>query len=472
MAGSNDSAIMRGFSTAVSPLVPDLLAADTADVPAGLKSTGNYLPSEKKVPLARYYDRAFAALEIERLWKKVWQYACREEDLPNVGDRLPYTVGPLSYVIVRSGPNEFRAFHNTCLHRGTRLCDGQGSGDTLRCPFHAWEWKLDGRLHNLPSRWDFPQVQDDQYRLPEVKVDTWGGYIFINPDPNAGPLKDALGVLPAHFQKAPAEERFTAFHIRKKVRANWKVTMEAFLEAYHVIETHSDSMGFTGDASTQYDIWDDGKSHISRLITPLGTPSPHLGEEASIEDAANMTFQAFALAMPGVPVPKVDANASLPPRAQIAQWRRQLMTGALGRDFSAWADTMLVDTIQYFMFPNFCPWFAEGLPLVYQFLPYGDDPTVSVMDVRLTAPLPAGGVRPPVAPVLELDFDEAFASKPEIGLLSIIFDQDMSNLPRIQAGMTAAAGDRAYATLGRYQEQRIVHFHEVLERYLGLAGGA
>ncbi len=90
------------------------------------------------------------------------------------------------------------------------------------------------------------------------------------------------------------------------------------------------------------------------------------------------------------------------------------------------------------------------------------------MSVRLTAPLPGGGApRPPPAPIWELDFDEPFSSKPEIGLLSLIFDQDMSNLPRIQSGIRGAATTRAEATLGRYQEQRIQHFHEVLEKLLG-----
>jgi hypothetical protein len=119
------------------------------------------------------------------------------------------------------------------------------------------------------------------------------------------------------------------------------------------------------------------------------------------------------------------------------------------------------------MFPNFCPWYGEGLPLVYQFLPYGTNPNESVMNIRLTAPLPTGTPRPASARIVELDFDEPFSAKPEIGILSMIFDQDMSNLPRIQAGLRAAAPERACSTLGRYQEQRIRHFHQVLEKTLG-----
>ena len=130
----------------------------------------------------------------------------------------------------------------------------------------------------------------------------------------------------------------------------------------------------------------------------------------------------------------------------------------------------MIDSIEYFMFPNFCPWYGEGLPLVYQFLPYGDNPNESVMSVRLTAPMPGGGSpRPPSAAIRQIGFDERFDTAPEIGLLSVIFDQDMSNIPRVQTGLKAAAEGRAVATLGQYQEQRIRHFHEVLEKMLGLS---
>ena len=325
--------VIRGFSSAVSPLTEALLAADTRDVGVGLKARGNHLPPQKKIPLARYYSREYAALEKERLWKKTWQFACREEDIPKVGDRLPYSVGDLSFVIVRDSPDTFKAFYNTCLHRGTRLCDGVGSATSLRCPFHAWEWNLDGTLKSIPSRWDFSQVATAEYRLPEIKLGTWGGFIFINPDSSAAPLESSLGVLPKFFESCPAEDRFTTFHIRKRVRANWKVTLEAFLEAYHVVETHSDSLSFTGDASTQYDIWEDGAAHISRLITPLGIPSPHLGDEASVAAAADRAFEVFAMAVPGAAVPKFDPTSDVAPRAQVALWRRQTMGSGLGRDF-------------------------------------------------------------------------------------------------------------------------------------------
>lgn len=468
MAG-DDTAIQRGFGTSVSPVAHDLLKTDSRPVPETLSASGNYMPGPKTIPFTRYYDRAFADLEREKLWKKVWQIACREEDLPEVGDRLEYKVGTLTYMIVRSAENEYRAFHNFCRHRGTRLCDGFGAGDTVRCPFHGWEWNLDGSLKNIPSRWDFAQVKDRDYGLVEVKVGRWGGFIFIHPEKDAPPLESVLGVLPSHFKPWPLEEHFTAVHVRKHLRANWKLTLEAFLESYHVIETHSEALGFTGDASTTYDIWDDGRSHVSRLITPSGVPSPHLGEGAPLATTGELTYAAFAMAMPGIPVPKYDPTSKLNLRAQVADWRRQTMGAALGVDLSQLSDAAMIDSIQYWCFPNFCPWWGEGLPLVYQFLPHGDDPEQSIMDVRLMLPLPGGGApRPPSAPIRHIAPSERFGDSPELGILSIIFDQDAGNLERLQAGVKSATPETAFATLGRYQECRIQHFHEVLEKQLGL----
>lgn len=460
--------MIRGASSRVSPLAGELLRVDSIPLELALRSSGNHVPRGRRIRFDRFLDTAFAAREKERLWKRVWQVACREEDIPEVGDRVVYAVADLSFVIVRSAETQFRAFRNACLHRGTRLCDGAGSGDSLRCPFHGWEWDLEGALRNVPSRWDFPDVTPEGYRLPQVKVGTWDGFVFINPDPDATPLARVLGVLPDHFSQWRFADRFTAVHVRKLVRANWKITLEAFLEAYHVIETHADSLGFTGDSSTQYDIWDDGISHVSRLITPSVVPSPHLGDDASIEVAANEAFEAYAMAIPGMKAPKFDRASPFSARAQVAAWRRATLGATFGRDFSSRSDAAMLDSIQYFMFPNFCPWWGEGLPLVYRFLPFGNDPAQSIMEIRLMLPVPESGPRPPSAPVRQIGFDESIREVSEIGILARIFEQDMGNLPRIQAGLSAAADERAFETLGRYQEQRILHFHEVLDRTLGV----
>ena len=456
--------IIRGMGTKESPLVKDLLASDSCNVPEILKVDGNYLPETRTVKFEDYYSPEFAALELDHVWKKSWQYVCREEDVPKVGDRYPYDVGTLSFIIVRSGENEFTALYNSCLHRGTKLCSAISSGEGIRCPFHGWNWNLDGSVKNIPGSWDFPQV-DETYRLPEVKVETWGGCIFINPDPDCGPLSDSLGILTEHFADFDLSNRFTLAVTQKKIRANWKHVWAAFLESYHVAETHFDAVDFNGDVNTKYDCFDDGKTIISRLITPSAVPSPSLNDEVTAREAAIIAAQSFANALGPAAEGTLPDFDSIPDfgRKDVAAWRRQIFSSMIGADTSHLCDAELLDSVQYAMFPNFGPWYGEGLPLMYQFLPLGDNPNESLFTVRLMAPVPAGIPHPPSAPVTKLDFDEFFESLPEWGRIAYIFDQDMSNLPIIQNGMKATSPQRAEMQLGRYQEQRITLMHEFIE---------
>src|SRR5215468_7467704 len=95
----------------------------------------------------RYTSREFFDLEMERLWPRVWQIACREEEVPNVGDYFEYTIGDQSILVVRQDPDTIKAFFNACPHRGTRLACGTGcyQREQIRCPYHGWRWDLSGR---------------------------------------------------------------------------------------------------------------------------------------------------------------------------------------------------------------------------------------------------------------------------------------------------------------------------------------
>ena len=86
--------------------------------------------------------------------------------------------------IVRAEPGALHAFYNTCLHRGRRLAEGCGSfaDGAIRCPYHGWCYALDGRLVDVPDRDEFVGLPDDLALAP-VRVDTWGGFVFVNLDP-------------------------------------------------------------------------------------------------------------------------------------------------------------------------------------------------------------------------------------------------------------------------------------------------
>tara|TARA_B100001123_G_C15338738_1_gene1033879 strand:- start:4000 stop:5610 length:1611 start_codon:yes stop_codon:yes gene_type:complete len=225
------------------------------------------------VPAEVYYSREFFAKEMEQLWMHVWQMACHEDDLSNVGDHMPYDIGELSFLIVRTGPDEFKAYRNACLHRGRRLKERPGKKlHEIRCPFHAWAWNLDGSIKEIPCEWDFPGINKDDQDLPEVPVGRWGRFIFINPDPNCESFEDFLDDFPSNFELLPYEKRHKVAEVRKVLRANWKVAQDAFAESWHVFSTHPQVVWGFGDCNAQFDAF----KNYSRQHNPSGAPSPHL----------------------------------------------------------------------------------------------------------------------------------------------------------------------------------------------------
>jgi phenylpropionate dioxygenase-like ring-hydroxylating dioxygenase large terminal subunit len=214
--------------------------------------SGGQHPLPTLVPARRYTDPEYHRLEVEKLWKKVWQMACREEDVPEVGDHINYEIAGIDVMVVRSAPDTIQAYRNICLHRGRVLKEYDGRDTELRCAFHGIAWNLDGTLKHVPCKWDFPQV-GEEWSLPEVKVGTLGRVRVHQPRPRVGPLEDHLGALMEHFEQWPLENRFKQVHVGKILRCNWKLAQEAFMESFHVVATHPQLLAGMGDTITQYD---------------------------------------------------------------------------------------------------------------------------------------------------------------------------------------------------------------------------
>src|SRR3954471_22561251 len=127
------------------------------------------------VPKERYTTRDFAELEQTRLWSRVWQIACREEQVAEPGDFVEYTIGDQSILVVRTEAGALAAHHNACLHRGTRLATGSGrfTEGSIRCRYHAWRYDLGGRLIEVVDEHEFDSMPSDLCLAP-VRIDTWG----------------------------------------------------------------------------------------------------------------------------------------------------------------------------------------------------------------------------------------------------------------------------------------------------------
>lgn len=459
-----------GHDTRHSPAFGDIVHEKEVPLPAALQAT---VPFAEKVRInyERFYKPEYVELEKEHIWMKRWQVACRVEDIPNVGDRVSYDITDMTFMVVRTGENSFKAYYNSCPHRGRKLCDHAQSSlndqsGHFRCRFHAWTWNLEGDLEWIPSEQDFPFVDKQEYRLREVQCDTWGGNVFINPDPDAPPLKEAIGHMNEVFADFPLEERYTVAVFRKHVRCNWKIAQEAFMEGYHVVETHWDGMPFFGSAFTRYDNWSDEHSLTNRLATPGAIADIWVEGKISPFETAYQHCSAFGLELPA----EGTINTIDEARTWCADAKRTFLKETYGKDYTDAPDTMILEMTKCFVFPNHHPWWGEALPWWYRFTPYGTDPEKSVMEVRVTAPIPEDGRDYPKGPppVIDIDFDTRTCDVPELGAAGIILDQDMQNMEAVQKGIKSTPADRRFMTLANYQESNIRHFHHLYNRLLGL----
>ncbi len=429
----------------------ELISRDPVPPPETLTLENVFRSPLASVPVTRYTSQAFHELEMERLWPRVWQMACREEEIPEVGDHQVYDIGRYSIIVVRTAKG-IRAHHNVCRHRGRRLCDRAGHAASFICPFHGFSWHLDGSLRGITSEWDFPQIDRSGFTLTPVRCETWGGWVFINMDMEAEPLTDFLGDLPAHFAVWSPERRYIEAHVAKVMRCNWKLCQEAFMEAFHVIHTHPQILAGIGDENSQYDAW----GNFSRAITPNGTPSPHLRHEPSEQE---MFESVMMRNIDDPPAPKVPPGTTA--RAMMAAGSRAALQSIVGDDVVI-SDACVSDSIYYTLFPNFHPWGGYNR-IVYRFRPYENRCDQSLMECYYLSPF--AGERPDPAPMRLLDADEPWTNAPELGLLAKVFTQDTFNLPQVQKGLEAA--QYYEVVLANYQETKIRHFHGLLNQWLG-----
>lgn len=438
--------------------VQEILKTDSRPVPQVLLEQSPNQLSNVEIPNDIFFSQDYHDLEVEKLWKRVWQYACREEDIPNIGNYIVYDIAELSVLVVRTSEKKIQAFYNSCPHRGTQLEIEDGKAAKWQCPFHGWTWKLDGTLAHIPCRWDFDHLSDEDLRLPEVRVATLQGFVFINFANDCKPLETYLENIPAHFQNfhLPLENRFTSAWVAKVIPANWKVVLSVFLEAYHILATHPQALPFTGDINSQCDIY----GRHNRMITLSAVASPHLRNQKN-EQAITQSLMKNQGANPAM----VKLAEGMTARTFVAEAARKKIYKQLGVDCSTVSDCQMIDTIAYFIFPNFLSLTGIGSPLQFRFRPNGNDPHSSILDVRLLQPCPAGE-RPPAAKINWLKSEDSWTKTLKLlGTWALSLDQDTSISARIQRGLKTSP---TTISLAQYLESRVNHFHHVLKAQLEL----
>ncbi len=437
-----------------------------------LKHDTTSLPSESFIPKEAYLSRDFATLERTKIWSKVWQVVGREEELTKVGDYITYNVGDESIIIVRSAKDKIKAYYNVCLHRGRRLTNGCGNTKKFFCRYHGWQWNLDGTNDEVVDREDWGSILNDgNLRLGEVKVDSWGGWVFINMDPKSKPLLDWLAPLPEVFRKHDLENFRYAWYRSVSLPCNWKVALEAFIEGYHATTTHRQTLTYSGDDRFLCESF--GPHSLFRFRSPdrlPGHPSPRLNiaaptdmREALVGNLEQLNTELDSLVTKRAVKAARMMKEKLPESATIMEAmmtyieiHREL---AIADDI-AWPDLDFDDLnmigAAWHIFPNLSMLATHDGILMYRTRPEGDDPDKCILDIWSVESF-APGTHPEVKP----EYYERWQDGP----WPRIFTQDFINLPDVQKGMKSDyfKGGRpnpiAEATLTNFHK----HLYEMLK---------
>ncbi len=442
----------------------EIIAGDAVPAPDWVRSESYTFLGDEDVSADRYTKAAYAEAEFERMWPRTWQFACREEHIPEAGDYYVYDVGPYSLIVTRVGENDIRAYFNSCLHRGTKLRHSgtEGTATEFKCPFHSWSWNIDGSCKTVLCDWDFPHAQKEDLDLPQAKVATLGGFVFVNMDPDSPSFEDYIGPEAlAHFKAWKLEDRYVSCHVKKRIPANWKLNQEAFHEAYHVLATHPQVSPSNGDANSQYDTYGD---HVNRFISTLGVVSPHLYGKITEQDVLDQFVIGDSSSLEGAARQLGEGETA---RAAMARLFRQTFEEANHVDLSDVSDSELLDCFSYSVYPNMFVFPGISLPMVYRFLPDRYDHRKSTMEVLFLRPKPADGSQFETAEMQVLRDDQSFTETENMAPgFGGILDQDTENLLLQQEGLEAAS--KKSLTLGNYQEIRIRHCERSLDRYMAM----
>lgn len=428
------------------------------------------------VPVTDYISKEFLALENERVWPRVWLMACRAEELESPGAFVTFDIVRDSILLVCQPSGEIKAFHNVCQHRGRRLkheACGQ-VGKLIFCRFHGWSWNLDGSIQRIVNRdeWEgCPDFGDDDVRLKEVRVDTWGGWVFVTMNPEAPPLLDYLGDVPDYLACYALEETRMIWHVEMKTPANWKLVLGAFNEAYHVEATHPQTMksssshlpsrafGIHGQFGPQgYDAKElpnrpAAMAALQRDVRDIILEST----EEMYRDLQSMFLEPSLAAARRV---HAEIPAGTDPM-QVGAMLFEIHKEELIKTGAHWPEGMTPEAMHragfgWHVFPNFIILPCIDGSLCYRTRPHPEDPDQCLWDIWSF-----GRFAPGKEPEVKHTHVEDYRDFLEINRF---LRDDLLNLPEVQKGMHSR-GITALRT-NPIQEQCQANLHKVLHEYI------
>ena len=240
--------------------------------------TGACQPLEQAttLPAEAFNSPEVYETEVERIFQREWLCAGRADQIPEVGDYFTLDLLGEKLVVVRDKGDEIRALSRICRHRAAEVVSGEGNARSFRCPYHAWTYRLDGRLAAAPYM-DRSVEFYEASRLPEIRCEQWEGWIFVNFDPDATPLATGLAPLSKLLVNYGMSDMMALPTATFDSPFNWKVLVDNFMEAYHHIAIHRET--FEPQYPARFSKIPDNEGPYSILVMPKATWESEDGED-------------------------------------------------------------------------------------------------------------------------------------------------------------------------------------------------
>ena len=414
----------------------------------------------------RYISKEFKELEAENIWKKVWLMGGPLVDLKEPGDYIATEILNEPILISMGDDKKIRAFYNVCQHRGNKLVHSKkGNASEHSCSFHGWTYKANGELGRAPDTETFPQgIPCDKLSLKELPCDTAIGFVWFSLNDDVEPLDEYLGIINEHLNPYHFEKQYLINDVTVEMPYNWKTSVDAFNETYHVVQTHPELTTWLEDLDIQIDCYD---KH-NRYLVPFGTPSSHMEDVKTISDDLKLYME-----QAGMDPSKFKGDATEVRRA--IQLHRRKHGKEMGFDFSELNDDQLSDDFHYLIFPNITLNIYPESMMLFRQRPHPTDPNQCLFDLQNYVMQPnanipgvtdrerriGGGRTEKIPEAPERPLHRQFKHGEES--LGLVLDQDAYNLPNVQLGMNSVGYDGLW--LGS-QELRIRHFHATIDDYV------
>jgi glycine betaine catabolism A len=408
-----------------------------------------------RVPKERYYDADFYAMEAELLWPRVWQMACRLEEIPHPNDFVEYEFLDQSIIVLRTdvpggADIEVRAFQNVCRHRGVRVVEGAGTcASGFTCPFHGWCYGVDGKNTYVPRKKAFSEhnLRPDDINLTSVRCEVWGGCAWVNLDDAAPPLRQCIEPAATILDAWKVESLRTEWWYSCRLPVNWKLAQEAFVEQYHVVETHP-QLRIAGRYAPPKAGFD-ARAYVDADIDYLRTMSDGMAGMVHANDV-RIAERLRDIELPADPAQAMSTWDRVLNDA-VVDWHR-----AAGSDIPDLNDLAArgVNEPMGYCFPHYfvLPMYSSASS--YRFRPLGPEETL--MEIWSLTRYPEGSE--PEKPVPPEPWETDDPRWPPIPA------QDFSNMPRQQKGLHAKGFE--YMRLSGQMEGHISNFHRTLDGFL------